>query len=228
MLTKTMWLASLGILAGSGIAVADEYDGVDDVVVTERRSAYSYAWSEPAMYSQIGIGVTLGGGLTGFTDQSIRDTLDTNVGGMWGIHATIGTHIPVGLDLNYNGSVVDMNAVNSNATGMLVGTNLEAALRLNILPHNQWNPFVFAGIGWQRYDLRNIELSTADSSLGGQDDVAVFPMGAGLAYRTTSGFVADVRGTFRIAQDSTLLRDPAGPNAELHTWDAGGNVGYEF
>jgi hypothetical protein len=29
----------------------------------------------------------------------------------------------------------------------------EGALRWNILPHYTWNPYVFVGAGWQRYDI---------------------------------------------------------------------------
>lgn len=226
MLTRTTWLAAIGILGGTSVVSADGYQS--DSADTERPSMYSYAWSEPAMYSRIGVGLTVGGGVSGFTDQSVRNTTDSQVGGLWSARGTIGTHIPIGLDLAYNGTAVNITPLAGGATGHLVGTNAEAALRYNVLPHYMWDPYVFAGIGWQRYDITNANFSMADTGLSDKENLAVFPLGAGITYRNRSGLVFDVRGTIRPAQSSTLLREPSGGYASLHTWDAGGNVGYEF
>lgn len=222
---KTIWLAGLGVLFSAQAAQADDYTRDEG---SDGSANYSYAWSEPSMYSTIGIGFTLGGGIAGFTSQAMRDNTNTSVSGLWSARAAFGTHIPIGLEVGYNGTDVKLAPTDTNATGNLVGTNVEAALRYNILPHYKWNPYMFAGVGMQRYNITNANFSQADTGFKDKANLAVYPMGVGVGYRDRSGFVADIRGTFRVAQSSSLLREPSGQNADLHTWDAGGNLGYEF
>ena len=225
MIGKTLLFASVASVVGTGTATADP---AMKESATETPSAYSYAWMDPRLVSQIGIGMQIGGGISGFTDQTLRDTVTSNVSGLWTARATVGTHIPVGLDVAYIGTTVDIKPLGATTTGRLVGTNVEGALRWNILPHYVWNPYIFAGVGWQRYDVTNVDYSRADTGLADKDNLAVYPVGAGIAYRDRRGFVADVRSTFRAAQDSGLLREASGSNAKLHTWDASAQVGYEF
>lgn len=228
MSTKLVAVVVAGGLAAPLAASADDVVVVDTDADEGRVDMYSYAWSEPRLASTIGIGVTVGGGINGFTDSLLRDTVDTTVGGAWALRATFGTHIPLGLDVSYTGTSVDLRPLGQSATGQLLGTNIEGALRWNILPHFEVNPYVFAGIGWQRYDLRDVNFSQADAGIADQDDVAVFPMGAGLSYRDTSGITFDARGTFRPATESNLIVDDTGGFAEVHSWEASGNIGYEF
>jgi hypothetical protein len=190
---------------------------------------YSYAWREPGLKSNIGVGVTIGGGLTGFTDRTMRDTVSSNVGGLWDVRASIGTHIPIGLDLTYLGTAANVNTINGQANGTLIGTTTEAALRWNILPHNDLTPYIFGGVGWQHYDVRDMKFAQSDTGMKSSDNVAEFPMGAGLSLRDVSGFTADLRGTFRATTDSTLVLDGAtNTYASLFSWEASAAVGYEF
>lgn len=221
MTKKLSLLAGLGGLWFSTAALAD--DGLQ-----EHPDAYSYAWSEPGLQSGVGVGVTLGGGISGFTDQSMRNTASSSVGGLWGLHVSIGTHVPIGVDLNYIGTATNMKPLGTD-NGTLVGTTFEGALRYNILPHFSWTPYVFAGIGYQRYDLTSAHLAQSDSGMKSSDNIAVFPMGAGISYRDTSGFVVDLRGTFRAAMSSTLVLDPVTNKFDdLHTVEGSANLGYEF
>jgi hypothetical protein len=211
------------------IASAQEYVETGDTdVYVEEPGPYSYAWYEPRMASVIGVGVTLGGGINGFTDSQVSDNLESDIGGVWQIRATIGTHIPIGLDLSYTGSSVDLEPFGIEGTGELLGTNLEAAVRWNILPHYSVNPYIFGGAGWQMYDIRDTTFALSDAGIDDDESIAVFPMGAGVAYRDISGITFDARGTFRLAADSSLIADANGEFADLHTWEASGNVGYEF
>lgn len=191
---------------------------------------YSYAWTEPRMKSQIGVGLVIGGGITGFTDALMRDTISNNVGGLWDARLSIGTHVPIGFDISYLGSAAELRTLDDQSNGTLVGTAVEGAVRFNVLPHFSVNPYVFAGLGWQRYDVRDASFAQSDTGLRNEDDLLVVPMGAGISYRATSGLTADVRGTFRAADDSGLLsvREGTDGNAELHTWEASAAVGYEF
>lgn len=196
--------------------------------VEEEPGAYSYAWSEPGLMSGIGIGVQAGGGIAGFTDSGMRDVVQGPVGGLWGLRASFGTHIPLGVDVSYVGMAASLETLTGADNGTLIGTAFDASLRYNILPHFAWNPYVLAGIGWQRYDVRDMNFATADTGMNDSDNALAFPLGAGLAYRDRSGLVIDVHGTFRPTTNSDLLIEPDGDEAQLHTWDASAAIGYEF
>ncbi len=189
--------------------------------------AASQSWREPGMKSGIGVGVALGGGVGGFTDQTMRDAT-SSVGGLWDLRVAIGTHVPLAFEVGYAGSAVNLRSL-GQANGTLVGTSLVAALRYNILPHANFNPYVFAGAGYQRYDVRDAQLAQSDSGIVGQDEIAVFPVGVGLSYRDRSGLTADLRGTYRATTESALVLDVmTGTPAELDSWEAGAAIGYEF
>jgi hypothetical protein len=193
---------------------------------------YSYAWSDKGMSSGIGVSTLLGGGVTSFTDQTARSRT-SSAGGLWDLRVTLGSHIPLALDVSYLGSATNINGLLPGQSGTLVGTTVEGALRYNILPHFAWNPYIFAGAGWQRYDVTQNNFMPALAGLNNTDNLVEFPMGAGLSFRT-GGFVADIRGTFRAASDQNLiLKTPAiSPSssdfAPMHTWEASAALGYEF
>jgi hypothetical protein len=198
------------------------------VVVYEKPGMYSYAWRDPTLQSGIGVSFQVGGGVGGFTDSSVNNLSDSEVGGVWQFRSTIGSHTPLGVDLAYNGTAYDVQDFAGVTTDTLVGTEFEGALRWNMLPHYAWNPYIFGGVGWQHYDLNDNTLTRADSGIGSSDDLAVFPMGVGLAFRDTSGLTAEVRGTFRAAASSSFIQDATGADADLHTWEASAGIGYEL
>ncbi|HUJ60257.1 MAG TPA: hypothetical protein VLX92_17240 [Kofleriaceae bacterium] len=195
----------------------------------EQPGPYSYAWNEPYLASEIGVGITVGGGIAGFANQTMRDTMSSNVAGLWDARLSIGTHVPIGLDLSYVGTAGDVNTLAGQANGTLIGSAAEAALRWNILPHFAVDPYIFGGVGWQHYDVQNRNFATSDSGMKGSDDFADFPMGVGIAWRDLSGLTLDVRGTFRATTDSTLMVDPrTGDYANMNSWEASAALGYEF
>jgi hypothetical protein len=192
---------------------------------------YSYAWSDDLMRSGIGVSAIIGGGVSGFTDRTMRDTT-SSVGGLWDFRLTLGSHVPLGIELGYTGSATNLRGLPAQ-NGTLIGTTAEAALRWNVLPHYMWTPYVFGGVGWQRYDVTNANVTLSDSGMNDHDNLLEFPMGAGMAYRM-SGFVLDVRGTFRAAMDQNLVLKNPTPSptssdfASMHTWEASAALGYEF
>jgi hypothetical protein len=196
---------------------------------------YSYAWSDDLMRSRIGVSAIIGGGVAGFTDRTMRETT-SSVGGLWDFRLTLGSHVPLGLELGYTGTATNLKGLPAQ-NGTLIGTTAEAALRYNVLPHFMWTPYVFGGVGWQRYDVTNANVTLSDSGMNDHDNLLEFPMGAGLAYRA-SGFVLDLRGTFRAATDQNLVLKAAVPPttiapssndfAPMHTWEASAALGYEF
>lgn len=195
---------------------------------------YSYAWRDDALQSGIGVSTILGGGVAGFTDDTMRDTT-SDVGGLWGLRVTIGSHIPLGLDLSYAGTATNINGLPGGQSGTLIGTNVEGALRFNMLPHSPLTPYIFGGVGWQRYDVTETSVSLSDSGMNDHDNLLQFPVGGGFSYRM-NGFVGELRGTFRAATEQNLvLRTstlPGSPTSEdfapMHTWEASAAVGYEF
>jgi hypothetical protein len=192
----------------------------------------SYAWTERRLASGIGISTLVGGGVVGFTDKTMRNTT-SSAGGLWDLRVTLGSHLPIALDLSYVGSATNINGLPSARKGTLVGTTAEAALRYNILPHYAFTPYVFGGAGWQRYDVTQTNVSLSDSGMNDKDNLLEFPMGVGFAYRT-GGLVADIRGTFRATTDQNLvLKTPTlSPTSDdfapMHTWEASAAIGYEF
>lgn len=194
---------------------------------------YSYSWYEPLLPSGIGVSTILGGGVAGFTDKQMRATT-SDLGGLWDLRVTIGSHLPLALELGYVGTATNIDGLPAGNKGTLVGTTAEAALRWNMLPHFAWTPYLFGGAGWSRYDVTQTHVSLSDSGMNDHDNLLVFPMGAGIAWRT-NGFVADLRGTFRAATDEDLvLKNSSVPSTSsndfvpMHTWEAGAAVGYEF
>lgn len=213
-------LASGAALAAPRIARADD----------ETPDAYSYAWRDSGLRSGYGVSTLLGGGVTGFTDKAMRDTISGSVGGLWNLKVTLGSHIPLALDLGYVGTAAKINALAGTKWGTLVGTTAEAALRYNILPHYTWDPYAFAGIGWQRYDLNGGTFTTADTGIRESDNSLVFPLGAGVAYRNPTGLVIDLHGTFRANTGYGLVLENMSSSTyvPMHAWEASGAVGYEF
>jgi hypothetical protein len=211
-----------------------ETDGTDVNVgvYTDTNTAddFSYSWRDSRLQSDIGIGVQLGGGIAGFTGDTARDVVTSDVQGLWGVKATIGSHIPIGIDVAYIGTATDVDSLTGFGNGTLVGTTLEAALRWNMLPHYQLNPYIFAGLGYQRYDVTDANFTLSANGMRDEDNSLVVPMGAGLAWRDPSGLTLDAHGTFRANTNSELLISRVNPGefANMHTWEASANIGFEF
>jgi hypothetical protein len=211
-------LAGSVALLGPSVARAEDDPGI-----------YSHEWNDSRMRSGIGISATLGAGIGGFTSSTMRDVA-SDVGGLWDLHVTVGSHTPIGLDVSYIGTAAKIDALIGPEDGTLVGTAVETALRYNILPQFKWNPYVFAGVGWQRYDITGGTFRLSDTGMNESDNSIVFPLGAGVTYRDRSGFIADVRATFRPdVRAGLVLEDPISRDyAPMHTWAASAAAGYEF
>jgi len=176
--------------------------------------------------TSVGIGVIVGGGVAGFTDHALR-AATSNVGGLWDLRATFGTHAPLAVEAAYTGSATGVDSLLGTAHTTLIGTAFEADARLNLAPHLDWDPYVFAGFGWQRFTIDDRELQFSDTGIRSRDDLLVMPFGGGLAFRR-GGLVTDLRGTVRAASGSEMIVDRAGRYAPMHSWEASAALGYEF
>lgn len=180
--------------------------------------------------SQYDVTALLGAGVSGFTDQSMRNVVTNDANALWDVRVTLGSTTPFGLDLGYLGTAATINALTSTQNGTLIGTTAEGALRYNVLRDQRWNPYAFAGIGYQRYDIRGVNFTMSDAGINDSDNSVVFPLGAGLSYRHPTGLVFDMRGTFRPSAASGLVLDRVGSSdyAPMHTWEASAACGYKF
>lgn len=112
---------------------------------------------------------------------------------------------------------------------MLVGNGAQGALRLNGTLNLPVQPFVFAGIGWRRYDLMNANTNRSD--VQGSDDVLEVPMGIGIAGKW-NGLILDARGEFRATSNEDLLprisATESDSHADMQRWGVKATVGAEF
>ncbi len=197
-------------------------------VVVDRYDDY-----DAHLASGVGIAVALGGGVLGFTDRTMRDTTSP-VGGTWDLRAAFGTHFPIAIEVAYVGSANQIQSLFGRQSATLIGTTLETDVRLNALPHYVIDPYVFVGVGWQRYDLDERDFTLADTGINPHDNMLEVPVGAGISYRL-AGLVADLRGTFRATSGAGLvLEQPAAPQqpagalafAPMHAWNMSLSIGY--
>ena len=90
-------------------------------------------------------------------------------------------------------------------------------------------PFLFAGAGWQHYDVVGEDFNT--SSVADQDDIFQLPVGAGVAFKY-QGLMLDARVTYRETWDNDLMTQPSADSddgqVELNQWLGSARVGFEF
>lgn len=175
---------------------------------------------------QYGIAVSLGGGVSDFTNSTMRDT--TDVGGSWDVNVAFGLRSPIGFEAQYIGSAQSIDALGLDSSTVLVGNGLQGNLRVNILDAAV-QPFLFGGLAWRHYDLTNSDFNTSDIS--DNDDVLEVPMGAGIAWKYR-GFLVDARGEYRYASGADMVPsiqdDGTIGSASMSRWGANANIGFAF
>lgn len=186
----------------------------------------------------IGVTVFVGGGISGFTDEALRDAT-ADVGGVWEVRAAFGTDESVfGGEVAYVGTAIPLEIPGEDAT--LVSSGAEGVLRLNVVPMEAFTAYALGGIGWTRYDVTGADVEVADTGIRDSDNIFQVPVGAGLSYKFDNGVVADGRFTYRasMGEDLVLRADPdldstvdldedAGAEA-MDTWGVTARVGYQF
>lgn len=175
---------------------------------------------------RLGLAASVGGGLMGFTDDSLDDMTDT--GGAWTARLTLGTRSFLAAEVGYSGSAQNVSTLGLDDEAVLMSHGLEGLARVNILDRTMFQPYVFAGAGWRHYSLVNENFNT--SSVRESDDVVEIPVGAGLAFRF-GGLIADARFDVRPSFDNDLVNpaSAAGDDEfELHNWSTTVRVGWEF
>lgn len=203
--------ATASLIALGGTALAQEPTYYEEPVTTA-----------PAPWA---VGFALGGGVAGFTDETMRDT--TNVGGSWDARITIGTNMPVAFEGSYIGSAQGISALGLDDDAVLVSNGAQGLVRLNGGFGFTIDPFIFGGIAWRRYDIVNEDFNT--SAVLDSDDVGEVPLGVGIA-GNWGGFMLDVRGEYRYAFDNDLVpsNNDLGDTAEMHAWGVNLSLGYSM
>lgn len=173
-----------------------------------------------------GLGLQLGGGVTGFSKEAARDRFGT--GGYWDVRAVLGTDSFLGAELAYVGSAREANAAGLSNNAALLGNGAEAALRVN-LPLSagalRVEPFAFGGVGWTYYSVANSDQNTSD--IKDHADSFVLPFGAGLSL-AYSHFIMDARFTYRGVFDDKLVPTGGSDSLDLQNWSAGLTLGYQL
>jgi len=171
----------------------------------------------------MGMSMSIGGGVMGFTNDDMADYAD--VGGLWEARLAVGTRRRVAFEAGYVGGAQSIDKSGLTGNAVLLASGVDADLRVNLLDQDI-QPYLLVGVGWKHYNLTNEDKNT--SSVRDSDDVFDFPVGAGLGYRIDP-VVIDVRAVLRPTMGSDLI-NTASTNTEaaMHTWTASIKAGWEF
>jgi Outer membrane protein beta-barrel domain len=173
-----------------------------------------------------GMGLQLGGGVTGFTRQEARDRFGT--GGYWDLRAVLGTESYLGAEVAYVGSSRGVTASGLSDNAALLGNGAEALVRAN-LPLQagslRLEPYLFGGAGWTYYQI--IKSDSNSSGIKDHANAFVIPFGGGLS-AVYDHFIIDARFTYRSVFDDKLVAAGNNDSLDLQNWSAGLTVGYEL
>ena len=202
---------ALGMVFVPGQARALEDDDDDMAYRTPARE-------ERHLVTDIGVGASVGGGVSGFISPDVSRL--TDIGGNWTARLTLGTREFVALEAAYIGSAQNISASGLDPDASLVSNGLEGALRVN-LSRSDLQPYVFGGAAWKHYSLVNERFN--DSVVQSSDDVLEIPVGLGLAY-SIDAVLLDARADYRPAFDDELI----GGLYTMDNWGVSARVGFEF
>jgi hypothetical protein len=167
--------------------------------------------------------LSIGAGVTGFTDSNMRDY--ANVGGSWEARLTAGTRSTLAVEAAYVGSAQSIDALGLDNNAILVGNGAEGLARVN-LTKSGVQPFIVAGVGWTRYDTTNADVNT--SAVSSKDNVFQIPLGLGVGYRYDK-FIFDARAMFRPSFDNDLVaKQTGGSTTRLDSLTGMIHGGFEF
>jgi hypothetical protein len=216
-------LAIVGI-AGGLLLVG----GANARAQNNERPTVTRGYGQEHLHTPMGTSIQVGGGYTNFSSQRTRDL--TSPGGYWDARAVVGTRTAVGLELAYVGSARSITAAGLDPDAILIGNGAEADLRLQApllsMSGMLVEPFLFGGVGWVRYSVRNDSFN--NSIVKQNDNVGTLPFGGGLALGS-HGFMLDLRFTYRQTFNEDLFPVPSqSGKADLQNWSAGAMLGFEL
>jgi outer membrane protein OmpA-like peptidoglycan-associated protein len=189
---------------------------------------------DPYYLRGFGFAVMAGGAYQDFTNDTMRNV--TQGGGGWDARFIAGTNSIIALEGAYVGSANQINGFTGNLgnisgnTPTLVGNGLEGNARLNIplrVGYHLFEPYGFAGIGYQHMTISNYNANTQTlSSFSQSDNIMTVPVGGGFAYAYKQ-FILDARAGWTATYYNNLLANTSG-SGTLDHWNIGGQVGFRF
>lgn len=169
------------------------------------------AWAREGRESSAnmrGLTVTLGGGVEGYTSTLGSDI---NPGATYGATVAIKPTKVVGLELGYTGAANNFDhatVITTNTRGPDIVRNGAQAVATVGLTASPLQPYLLAGLGVSRYDVRG-------SATGFHDDtVGNVPLGGGLRLYMGS-FTADARLDYNVLFDQQFASNQ--PNSNINT-----------
>jgi hypothetical protein len=175
------------------------------------------------LVTRYGMAAYAGGGVGGFTDDTLRDL--TGTAGIWEARVAFGTRLPFSLELGYLGGLQEITAQGLGEDAALLTTTVEGAVRANAMA-GPFTGYIFGGLGWSRFTLTEAENTGAIVDIE-DDDVLTVPMGVGMSYQV-GRVIADLRGTYRATAGEDLVPDGDDEPRDLSSWNAALHVGFEF
>jgi opacity protein-like surface antigen len=172
-----------------------------------------------------GMSLSVGGGVGGFTEETMREL--TDVGGGWNARFVVGTRTVIGFEAAYIGGLQTIDTLGLDADALLLSSSIEGDVRFaptRLVVESPIHPYVFWGLAYRRYDVTNTDTNT--SSVEDEDSLVEMPLGLGATY-AIDRFQIDLRASYRPAWDADLVPD-AKEGTGLATWGASLQVGYEF
>lgn len=178
-----------------------------------------------------GLAVSVGGGVTAYTDSRAREALGT--GEYWEVRGLLGARSFIGNEVAYVGSSRAIRSAafeggpGSGDNGRLLGNGVEVAARLNLplqLASVGVAPFIFVGPGFSHLSV--VGSDGVPSGMKTSDTVLVLTSGAGVAV-THRKLVLGARFTHREAYGADVIR-VGGENANLRSWSLALTVGHEL
>lgn len=171
-----------------------------------------------------GAALTVGGGIAGFTDTEIQDVTN-DLGAIWEARFAYGTDSLFALEAAYLGQSIGVDAIGLDNEAWLLGNGGEVTARLNFGIFRGLQPYMLAGLGAMRYELRNTG-GVNTSNLADDDTVGLVPVAAGMNYRA-GRFLVDLRGGIRASFNDDLVQD-GDDSTTLSTWNTDLRIGFLF
>jgi hypothetical protein len=174
-------------------------------------------FGQPKIYSQIGMGLLIGGGVSSYFGTAAMDA--SSVGAGWTARLELGTRSHLGGEFAYVGTTNKITALGVDPNGQLLSNGAQGLLRLNVLT-GPLQPYVGVGVGLARYQVVNTTTNTSD--IANREDLPSVPGIVGLSLRGM-GLIVDTRFSVNAPISATMI-----PGSAMTSWQWGANIGAEF
>jgi hypothetical protein len=184
---------------------------------------------QPSWARGFGWALMAGGGYQDFTKDTMRDV--TQGGGYWDARFIGGTNSIIGFEAAYLGSARSVSTLGVAANNpTMVSNGFEGTVRINAPLRRGAHlvePYGYAGLGYQYFNIQNYNSNTAvQSSFSQNDNVMTVPVGGGLAY-AYKAFIMDARAGWTATYYQDLLNAGVSNNT-LNNWSIGSKIGFMF